>query len=96
MLFSDPEAFAKSEKTSASVIENLREICRQFPTPEHIDDDPSTAPSKRILKLFPNYQKPTAGILIAKAIGLERLRVECKHFDEWLKRLESLKPIGCS
>ena len=59
-----------------------------FGSPEEIDDSPDTAPSKRILALIPGYQKPLTGTLAALEIGLATMRVECPHFDEWLKRLE--------
>ena len=48
--------------------------------PEEIDDSPLTAPSKRITKLVPGYQKPLMGVLAASKIGLETMRSECPHF----------------
>lgn len=59
--------------------------------PELINESPETAPSKRILKLCDSYDKVDDGILILKEIGLNTLRSECHHFNEWLTQLESLK-----
>jgi hypothetical protein len=59
--------------------------------PELINESPETAPSKRILKLCDSYDKVDDGILILKEIGLNTLRSECKHFNEWLTTLEGLK-----
>jgi len=61
-------------------------------SPELIDDGHDTAPSKRIARLIPEYagMKASAGPLIAAKIGLAAIRQRCSHFDEWLKKLESL------
>lgn len=59
--------------------------------PELINEGPLTAPSKRILTLCDSYDKVDDGILILKEIGLNKLRTECSHFNEWLLILENLK-----
>jgi len=59
---------------------------------EEIDDDPHAAPSKRIEQLCPAYQKPFYGALAARRIGIDVIRQECPHFNEWLSALESLRP----
>ena len=59
--------------------------------PELINEGPDTAPSKRILKLCSTYDKVDDGVLILKEIGLNKLRQECFHFNEWLTKLEGLK-----
>ena len=59
-------------------------------TPEDIDEGPETAPSKRILKLFPAYRKTLHGPTVAKRIGLERIRTECPHLASWLSNLEAI------
>jgi hypothetical protein len=58
--------------------------------PELINDGRETAPSKRILKEIPEYDKVTSGVSVAAHIGLDALRASCKHFDEWVSRLEKL------
>lgn len=58
--------------------------------PELINDGPETAPSKRILNICKTYDKVDDGILILKEIGLKNIRKECKHFDEWVNKLENL------
>ena len=58
--------------------------------PELINDGRETAPSKRILKEIPEYDKVTSGVSVAAHIGLGALRASCKHFDEWVSRLEKL------
>lgn len=58
--------------------------------PELINNSPETAPSKRILQLCNTYDKVDDGVLILKEIGLNTLRKECSHFNNWLTQLENL------
>ncbi len=58
--------------------------------PELIDGGATTAPSKRILKEIPEYDKVTDGVEVAGKIGLPLLRQKCRHFEEWLSALEQL------
>jgi len=90
LLFADVSKFHIRFPGSRSEVDNLRAVVEKFPTPEHIDDGPTTAPSKRIEKEFPGYPKVTAGPIIAEAIGLDAIRSKCRHFDEWLTTLEGL------
>lgn len=89
LLFVSPkdiaDGFARPELLRA--IEKVRQ---SFSTPEEINDDPETAPSARLTKLFPRYSKPFFGTLISRRIGLQKMRAECIHFRSWLERLESL------
>jgi Domain of unknown function (DUF4276) len=91
LLFSDPEKFSRAFPSLGAELERLEAIRRSFRSPEHIDEGDDTAPSKRILALLPDYVKPVAGPLIAKQIGLAKLREECQHFSKWLERLEEAK-----
>ena len=87
LLFSKPSDFSvvfPGEKTKIKKLEQAREA---FDSPEHIDDGPNTAPSKQILGVFPGYAKTSDGIIVAKTIGLAKMRSECKHFDEWIQKL---------
>lgn len=64
------------------------------PNPELINDNPETAPSKRIIKAIEeeskthyNYNKPKTGRYITENVGIDTLRSRCRHFDEWIVRL---------
>ena len=67
-------------------------MASQFASPELIDDGEQSAPSKRIIHEIPEYEgmKASAGPLIAEKIGLETLRVKCRHFGAWVSRMERL------
>lgn len=88
LLFSDPDVLA--ENLGVSKKQNCQSIRNSFATPEDINDSPLTAPSKRIEQIFPNYDKPVFGSIVAIDIGLEKIRNSCGHFDEWLTKLENL------
>jgi len=89
LLFSKTEAFSYCDLSERKLRE-LRRIEEQFPTPEHINNNPNTSPSKRIQAIYPAYDKVLDGYNIAKDIGLPLLREKCRHFDAWLARLETL------
>ena len=89
LLFSDPANFAKGIG-KPELQGRLAEIRAGFATPEHINDHPHGAPSKRIKNLFLRYEKPLMGTLAALEIGLARMRAECRLFDAWLAQLEAL------
>jgi hypothetical protein len=89
LLFSHPENFASAIKR-VDLTGSFAEIRGRFETPEDINDSEHTAPSKQILSLYPQYQKPLQGTRAATAIGLAAIRAECPHFHDWLNRLENL------
>ncbi len=73
---------------------SLQAIRTSFKTPEDINDHEDTAPSKRLGKLFPGYNKPFYGELIVERIGFERIRNECVHFAGWLAKVEAIGGIS--
>lgn len=91
LLFSNPEAMANGMGLP-ELAPQFQDIRDQFDTPEHINDSPRTAPSKRIIDLVPGYEKPLYGNLAALSVTLESIRDECEIFDNWVRKLESLVP----
>lgn len=89
LLFSNPVDLAASSARSDQA-NQLASIVEDAGEPEAIDDSPETAPSKRIKKVAPGYQKTVNGIIAAKKIGIAEMRKKCGHFRQWLEKLESL------
>jgi hypothetical protein len=89
LLFSDPAAFASGigQPLLANRFNNVRQA---FATPEDINDDPNTAPSKRVFSVYPAYRKVVDGTLAARAVGIQAMRHECPHFRAWIETLEAL------
>lgn len=61
--------------------------------PELVNEKRETSPSHRIIELIPPYQgqKVGSGCIIAELIGIEKIRNKCKHFNDWLTKLENIK-----
>jgi Domain of unknown function (DUF4276) len=91
LLFSDCSRFGQGIGRS-DLIPRFQNIRNSFATPEEINDSPITAPSKRIIDLLPEYEKPLFGTLAILEIGLNTIRAECPHFRQWLDRLEAWPP----
>ena len=88
LLFAEPWKFEVAFPGETSKIGGLVSIRNEFSSPEHIDDGSDTAPSKRILQVYPDYKKTVAGPEISAQIGMATLRRECPHFDGWIRRIE--------
>lgn len=88
LMFADPDAMADEFPRVRAELQAIRDA---FNSPEEINDDPDTAPSKRLKDLVGDeYQKTLHGPLVTMTIGIETIRRECRHFNEWVERLSSL------
>lgn len=76
-------------------IKALKDELDKIGNPELINNHPNTAPSKRIINALKgnkkepiyHYNKPMNGKNITKNVGIDKLRSECKHFNEWIEKL---------
>lgn len=75
--------------TEPTIAKALRSVAEEYPNPELINERPDSAPSKRITRVMPGYQKVLHGSSAAKRLGLLKIREKCRHFDQWLRRLEA-------
>lgn len=89
LLFSEPKLMAYGIGQSDKA-DQFKQIRDGFDTPEHINDSPQTAPSKRIQRLVPDYNKVLHGNIAALDVTLERMRQECPIFASFLKNLEDI------
>ena len=90
LLFSNVDVFATQIDFPRDSVAALRAVRERFTTPEDINDNYETAPSRRIASVIPRYDKRLHGPILAEGIGLDRIRTECPRFDAWVRRLESL------
>jgi hypothetical protein len=87
-VFADPTRLAPNMfKDDETAVAAIAAIARKHATPEDIDDGPDTAPSKRLLRAFPPYQKTSHGVDALKAIAVEGICRACPHAAAWLDRL---------
>jgi|SRR5215469_8861289 len=89
LLFSDPRAFALGIG-QPHLAGKLNTIRQGFTTPEDINDNENTAPSKRVSGVYTSYRKVVDGTLAAKAVGIQTMRQQCPHFNDWITALEAL------
>ena len=73
-------------------INRLSIECSSYSSPELINQGVTTAPSKRLAKVIPRYDKlkTTLAPQVIQKIGLSKIREKCPHFDRWITQLESL------
>jgi hypothetical protein len=90
LLFVDTKKTAQVIRDDAGFANSLNEIRQSFKTPEEINSHPETAPSKRLFKLAPEYQKTLHAPLALLEISVDVLRANCQHFNQWVGKLESI------
>jgi hypothetical protein len=64
----------------------IDQILENYPNPEDINNDPDTAPSKRLSRIF-GYDKIGDGELIFDMLGIDRMLEKCPRFAEWMEKL---------
>jgi hypothetical protein len=89
-IFTAPSRCASFLTNDATVAAKLDAIRDKYGGPERINDGPSTAPSKQLARIVPEYHKALHGPRAVAEIGLAAIREACPHADGWLRRLESL------
>lgn len=92
LLFCGIEHIVKIYPKCKKPCEQLTKDLQKVGNPELIDNGPTTAPSKRIIKAIEGenkykYNKPATGKSVTKEIGIDELRAKCPHFDEWIESL---------
>jgi hypothetical protein len=68
---------------------DLERIVQLASGPEMVNDGVDTAPSKRIMRAYPQYAKTIDGPLVIAEAGLDAIRSTCPHADDWLRELEA-------
>lgn len=87
LLYAQPEILGQS--IGHSGLERMMVSATATDEPEAINDSPITAPSKRILGVYPGYRKVLHGGGALQRIPLSTLRSKCPHFNDWVVHLES-------
>ena len=65
----------------------IRKVIETHPNPEDINDNPKTAPSKRLISLIKGYHKVVDGIMIIEETGIETVLEKCTRFNNWVETL---------
>lgn len=85
VLFSSDKGFKKYFDENNAL--QLQGIVDNYDNPEDINSSPEGAPSKRLLKIAPEYDKVMYGNIIALEIGMITILDKCPRFREWVKTL---------
>ena len=89
LLFASNVGFEKYFE--AAIFEKTQAIIDTYPNPEDINNNPQTAPSKRLETITQkNYDKINDGNTIALEIGIQVILEKCPRFKAWVEQLEVL------
>lgn len=92
LLFTDIKKAFQDMRISDQNLTNLNDILINFnDNPEEINNSIETAPSKRIIKAFPAFQKTKDGVIGIQNMGLNDIEQKCQHFKKWLDYIRSLQ-----
>jgi Domain of unknown function (DUF4276) len=84
LLFSSNKGF---QRLFGDIANETQKIIDQYPNPEDINNQPHTAPSKRLLKIKSDYDKVADGTLIALEIGIDKILEKCPRFKNWIENI---------
>lgn len=88
ILFSSPRTFELIAESK--IVDKIQDMRNEVSSPEHINNSPETAPSKRLEKLIPNYAKIRNGTILSKSMGIDVILQECRHFSNWIEKIKAL------
>lgn len=91
LIFAGPEALRLFFETIDAEIAELQKVATEFGDIEKINDTPTGAPSKRIIRHIPRYEheKATVGPDATEQIGMARMMAACSHFRDWINSVSS-------
>lgn len=93
LLLANPEILLMEYVNANKQIEKLKEIVAKYDNnPEKVNTGKTTAPSKRIISLIPEYEgnKVSVGSVLAGIEGIEIQKHRCRHFADWINRIENI------
>lgn len=88
LLFSNPDSFRLI--AGEDIVQAIQEVKDAAPSPEHINNSPETAPSKRLEALIPGYAKVKNGSILSEDMGIDVIMKNCPHFSAWIQEIISL------
>ncbi|GAB6982322.1 DUF4276 family protein [Prevotella dentasini] len=89
LVFSSVKGFDSLFERNEIDYQGIVEVIQDFPNPEDINNHPNTAPSMRLKKLIPGYNKVVYGIEIIKAVGMTEILKTCPRFSMWIEIIKA-------
>ncbi len=98
LLLVNVEAMGTLFLKDARELELLAADVAKFDDVEEINHTPTGAPSKRIASYISVYEKykrsdQSGAINVLEIVGLDTLRANCRHFNDWVSSLEGLAAV---
>lgn len=88
LLFSGKSGFENLFPSLSDANKNeLFKIVDDFENPELINERPEWAPSVRLKRLIPSYEKPLFGNMIALENGFNEILTRCPRFKSWIDKI---------
>jgi hypothetical protein len=92
LLFNNINIFRQQFKEEELIgLKELEATISDFPNPEMINDNPETAPSKRLERIIKGYDKVVYGNILAETIGLQNIRNKSTRFNAWIDKIENVE-----
>ena len=88
LIFSSKESIYNNFETQKINKPEIEKIFNEFQNPEEINNNPNTAPSKRLLKNIQGYNKIIDGVAIIENAGLPKILEKCSRFKSWLETID--------
>ena len=88
LVFSSVKGIDSLFETTEVDYKGLTDVIQEFSNPEDINNHPDTAPSRRLKKLIPGYNKVIHGIGIIQEIGMTTLLAKCPRFAHWINNIK--------
>ena len=93
LLFTNIFGFTNIPKITPAQLGLIQKIINDYPNPEFINDNPQTAPSKRLERIVPRYDKVLYGNYIALDNTFNEILIKCPRFKNWVQKLaQAIKP----
>lgn len=67
----------------------VQAIVAQAQGAELVNDGLNTAPSERLLLLYPRYRRTSDGPLVIAEVGINTIRNACPHADAWFSAVNT-------
>jgi len=93
LVFSSLDGFNIYESNKIDMLE-INKVFYEYPNPEDINDNPNTAPSKRLMKYIKGYNKIIDGIMIVEEVGVDTILKKCSRFNEWINKILDVMKDG--
>ncbi len=87
LLFANILGFKFLPNISPAQIASVQKIIHDYPNPELINNNPKTAPSKRLVQIFPSYKKVLHGNYIILENSFSTILEKCPRFSNWANEI---------